>query len=49
MSSYVFLDRLPGTNRRKVGMTSSQHGPYILGEKHATMVGTVGSQAVTWS
>ena len=30
-------------------MTSSQHGPYILGEKHATMAGTEGSQAVTRS
>ena len=25
-------------------MTSSQHGPYILGDTHATMVGTEGCQ-----
>ena len=28
--------------RRKVGMTSSQHGPYVLGYTHATMAGTDG-------
>ncbi len=27
-------------------MTSSQHGPYALGDTHATMAGTTGSQAV---
>ncbi len=27
-------------------MTSSQHGLYILGYTHATMAGTMGSQAV---
>ncbi len=27
-------------------MTSSPHGPYILGDTHATMAGTAGSQAV---
>ena len=26
-------------------MTSSQHGLYVLGYTHATMVGTMGSQA----
>ncbi len=26
-------------------MTSSQHGPYVLGYTHATMVGTMGRQA----
>ena len=26
-------------------MTSSQHGLYILGDTHATMAGTMGSQA----
>ncbi len=26
-------------------MTSSQHGPYIQGYTHATMAGTMGSQA----
>ena len=30
-------------------MMSSQHGPYILGNTHATMGGTAGSQAVTRS
>jgi hypothetical protein len=35
--------RLPGTTRRKVGMTSSHHAPYIQGCTHATMVGTTGS------
>ncbi|MEU0484855.1 Rho termination factor N-terminal domain-containing protein, partial [Streptosporangium sp. NPDC006013] len=28
--------RLPGSTRRKVGMTSSHHAPYVLGCKHAT-------------
>ena len=31
-------------NRRKVGMTSSHHGPYGLGYTRATMAGTEGSQ-----
>ncbi len=31
------------TNRRKVGMTSSHHGPYNQGYTRATMVGTEGS------
>ena len=31
-------------NRRKVGMTSSHHGPYGLGYTRATMVGTEGSE-----
>ena len=30
-------------------MTSSQHGPYILGYTHATMVGTTGSNLATGS
>src|SRR6185436_15027855 len=34
------LARLPVSNRRKVGMTSSPHGPYIRGCKRATMVHT---------
>ena len=38
------LGRLPVTNRRKVGMTSSHHGPYGLGYTRATMVGTEGSK-----
>ncbi len=36
-------------NRRKVGMTSSHHGPYGLGYTRATMAGTEGREAVTWS
>jgi hypothetical protein len=35
----------PVKGRRKVGMTSSQHGPYALGYTHATMAGTKGCQA----
>ena len=31
------------TNRRKVGTTSSHHGPYDLGYTRATMDGTEGS------
>ena len=34
------LRRLPVINRRKVGMTSSQHGLYVRGYTRATMVGT---------
>ena len=34
------LERLPVTNRRKVGMTSSQHGLYVWGYTRATMAGT---------
>src|SRR5258707_115837 len=37
-----FLGRLPGEPRRKVGMTSSPHGPYVWGLTHATMAGTAG-------
>ncbi len=37
------------TNRRKVGTTSSHHGPYDLGYTRATMAGTKGNKAVTWS
>src|SRR3990167_621648 len=36
--------RLPVTNRRKVGMTSSPHGPYAQGYTRATMAGTEGCQ-----
>ena len=32
------------TNRRKVGMTSSHHGPYGQGYTRATMAGTEGCQ-----
>jgi hypothetical protein len=35
---------LPVTNRRKVGMTSSPHGPYRWGYTRHTMAGTKGSQ-----
>ena len=30
-------------------MMSSQHGPYVLGEKHATMARTTGCQTARWS
>src|SRR5690606_41998349 len=43
------LVKLPVINRRKVGMTSSPHGPYGLGYTRATMAVTVGSEGVTWS
>ena len=33
------------TNRRKVGMTSSHHGPYGQGYTRTTMVGTEGRDA----
>ena len=35
---------LPVTNRRKVGMTSSPHGPYRWGYTRHTMAGTEGCQ-----
>ena len=41
--------RLPVTNRRKVGMTSSHHALYALGYTRATMAGTEGSKAAMWS
>ncbi len=37
------------TNRRKVGTRSSHHGPYGQGYTRATMAGTEGSEAATWS
>ena len=43
------LARLPCKTGRKVGMTSSQHGPYALGYTHATMGGTKGSNRAIWS
>ena len=43
------LDRLPVINRRKVGMTSNHHAPYVLGYTRATMAGTDGSEAAKWS
>ena len=30
-------------------MTSSQHGLYVLGYTHATMVSTIGCEAARWS
>ncbi len=36
-------------NRRKVGMTSSHHGPYGLGYTCATMAGTENCEAAMWS
>jgi hypothetical protein len=38
------LRRLPVTNRRKVGTTSSHHGPYDLGYTRATMASTDGCE-----
>src|SRR5688500_19960946 len=42
------LRRLPVTNRRKVGMTSSHHGPYGQGYTRTTMVGTEGCNTARW-
>ena len=36
-------------NRRKVGMTSSHHGPYAQGVTRTTMAGTGGRKTVRWS
>ncbi len=36
-------------NRRKVGMTSSPHGPYIPGYTRATRAGTKGCKTARWS
>ncbi len=33
----------------KVGMTSSQYGPYVQGCTRATMPGTMGSKTARWS
>src|SRR6516225_5530617 len=38
------LERLPVSNRRKAGMTSSPHGLYVQGCTRATMACTKGSQ-----
>ncbi len=43
------LGRLPGEPRRKVGTTSSPHGPYVWGVTHATMAGTAGRHPVKGS
>ena len=37
------------TNRRKVGTTSSHHGPYDLGYTRATMGSTEGREIARWS
>src|SRR5665254_15055 len=39
----------PGSTRRKVGMTSNHHAPYVLGFTHATMAGTKGCDTARWS
>ena len=36
-------------NRRKVGTTSSHHGPYGMGYTRATMASTEGSNTARWS
>ena len=43
------LTEPPVTNRRKVGMTSSPHGPYVLGYTRATMDCTKGRNIARWS
>ena len=40
------LEGLPGTTRRKVGMTSNHHAPYDLGYTRATMAVTERCRAV---
>lgn len=42
-------ERLPGSTRRKVGMTSSHHAPYVQGFTHATTAGTKGCDAARLS
>src|SRR5438046_4154691 len=41
--------RLPVTNRRKVGMTSSHHAPYVQGYTRATLAHTKGCDTARWS
>src|SRR3954462_5695271 len=41
--------RLPVTNLRRVGMTSSLHAPYVLGYTRATLAGTKGCKPVRGS
>ena len=36
-------------SRRKVGTTSSHHGPFGMGYTRATMASTEGGEGVTWS
>ncbi len=44
LPAYIYVmgtqAELPVINRRKVGTTSSHHGPYVLGYTRATMVVT---------
>ena len=40
---------LPAQAVRKVGMTSSPHGPYVQGYTRATMVITTGRKTARWS
>ena len=39
----------PWETRRKVGMTSSHHGPYVQGYTRVTMADTKGCKTVRWS
>ena len=43
------LYRLPGLTGRKVGTTSSHHGPYAQGYTRTTMARTKGSETARWS
>src|SRR5688500_11974426 len=43
------LGGLPVPNRRKVGTTSSHHGPYVQGYTRATMGRTKGCESASWS
>jgi hypothetical protein len=43
------LRELPVINRRKVGTTSSHHGPYVQGYTRATMAGTMSRKTARWS
>ena len=43
------LERLPTQVVRKVGMTSSPHGPYAQGYTRATMDTTKGCETARWS
>ena len=43
------LGRLLVVSQRKVGMTSSPHGPYAPGHTRATMAGTKGCNTARWS
>ena len=43
------LYRLPLIKRRKVGMTSNHHAPYVLGYTRTTMAKTEGSDEVIQS